>query len=117
MSALEAFIVRQAGALRSRAEVLKRYGAFEGATSLERAAEDLEIAFREWWLEDLTIADAAAEAGYSEERMRELVRDGRAEGEGTRGRPLRVRRCDLPRKPRAAPEKSLRKIADRLGIR
>lgn len=113
-SPVEAFIAAQVGAFRKRASLLTEYGAREAGGCLERAAKDLENAFRTWWLAELTVAEAAEEAGYSEERMRELIRSGRSE----QGGPLRVRRCDLPRK--ASPPLSgggLRRVADRLGIR
>jgi DNA-directed RNA polymerase specialized sigma24 family protein len=115
---LEEFVAAQVSAFRTRAEVLARYGAREAATSLSSAAEDLEGAFRRWWLEQLTIAEAAGEAGYSEERMRELIREGRLEGgRATDTGPLRVRRCDLPKKPGPGLSNPLRSVADRLGIR
>lgn len=114
---LEEFIAAQVSAFRTRAEVLARYGAREAATSLSSAAEDLEGAFRRWWWEQLTVAEAAGEAGYSEERMRELIREGRVEGSRSADAgPLRVRRCDLPRKPGPGLSNPLRLVADRLGI-
>ncbi len=118
MSPLEAFIASQARGFRERAEILARYGAKESAMSLQQAAEDLESAFRGWWMGELTVAEAAEEAGYSEERMRELVREGRIVGGrlGNAG-PFKVRRCDLPRKAGVTIPKHLRHVADRLGIK
>ena len=97
---LEAFVEKFAARLRSEAERLQHYHAAELGGALAQVADDLEAAYRRWALEELTVSDAARESGYSEERLRELVRSGRiprANGGGT----IRVRRRDLPRKPPA----------------
>lgn len=115
---VEAFILAQVVALRERSSLLAAYGAFEASQALQKAAEELECAFRAWWVSELTVAEAAMEAGYSEERMRELIREGRIEGERSgKAGPFRVRRCDLPRKPARHQPDPLRAVAGRLGIR
>jgi len=74
--------------LRVKAADLRAYGATDPAQTCERNARDLEDSFRAWWLADLTVADAAKESGYSEERLREMARDGalpHKKGQGQRG--------------------------------
>lgn len=87
--------------LRSEAELLRRRGLEREARLEESIAEEVEAAFRDWRQEELTVAEAAGESGYSKERLRELVRERKipdprppdSQGE------IRIRRCDLPRKP------------------
>ncbi len=89
-----------ATAWREEATLLRRRGAGAQADALESAAEDLEERVEEWQMEPLTVAEAAAESGYSEDYLRELVRDGRipdSRPAGSEGR-IRIRRADLPRK-------------------
>lgn len=83
------------------ADVLERHGHERSAAQLHRRAEELETAWRRWWAEELTIAEAAEWTGYSQERLRELVREGTIPDNRPRGSQgeIRVRRCDLPRKP------------------
>jgi hypothetical protein len=113
----EGFVAGQVAAFRERSVLLAAYGASEASQALQRAAEELESAFRAWWLAELPVSEAAAEAGYSEERMRELIREGWLEGDRARKTgPLRVRRCDLPRKPTRQQPEALKRVARRLGI-
>jgi hypothetical protein len=111
------FVAQFAAGLRGKASDFRIYGATDTAQAFERIAQELEDAFRSWWLESLTVAEAAAESGYSEERLREMAREGllpHAKGDGSRGH-LRIARCDLPRRPVAhgrAP--TLSGIAERL---
>ena len=120
MTPVEIFVAAQVAAFRERAALLARYGAREGAESLTAAATELEEAFRHWWLEELSVTEAAREAGFSEERVRDLVREGRIERRSNdkdgKGGQIRVRRCDLPRKAVPA-ESPLRQVAARLGIK
>lgn len=91
---------------RDEADTLRAYGADRLATATERHAEEVEVALRRWWQEELTVADAAQESGYSAERLRELVREGKIPDprpEGSRAE-IRIRRCDLPRKPASGQE-------------
>jgi hypothetical protein len=114
---LVGWIEDQVARFRKHSEYLARYGAQEAATALERAAEDLEAAFRRFWLEELPVTAAAEEAGYTPAHLRELVHAGKVLGQqdGAFGL-IKVRRCDLPRKPRTAPP-SLKAVATRLGIK
>lgn len=86
---------------RSDADLLRRYGDERGATVCELHAGGLEVAWREWELEELSVAQAAAESGYSEDHLRQLVRDGKLPDNrppGSQGE-IRIPRRDLPRKP------------------
>lgn len=88
---------------RDEAETLRRRGAPGPADALESAADDLEEGLREWWLEPLTVAEAAEEGGYSADHLYAILADGRIPNAGRTGAP-RIRRCDLPRKPGGGPE-------------
>jgi len=97
----DAFIRQFVATLRARAQLLRDYGAGEAAAACGQIASELERGFREWWLADLPVSEAAVESGYSPERLRELVREGRLPDQrapGTGGE-IRVRRADLPRRP------------------
>lgn len=86
---------------RVEAERLRALEACGQAAALERAADDLEAAVRQWTVELLTIREASQQSGYSQDHLRSLVRDGvipDARPAGSRGE-IRIRRCDLPRKP------------------
>lgn len=78
----------------SRSEVLRRGIARESAAELDaalRGAADTE----------LTLDQAASESGYSKRRLRELIASEDLPNAGRKGAP-RIRRRDLPRKPRPA---------------
>jgi hypothetical protein len=85
---------------RSEAELLRRYGDERGAHVCGLHAEELEQAAAALADEPLTLAAAAAESGYSERRLRELLAEGAIPNAGRRHAP-RIRRGDLPRKPGA----------------
>ena len=85
---------------REHADWLRTWAAAEGAaTALERAAAELDEAVREASEERLTLEQGSAESGYSKRRLRELVSKGSIPNAGVKGAP-RIRRSDLPRKPR-----------------
>ena len=87
---------------RADAANLRDFGAADQARAVERVAQDLEERFRGWWLEELTVSQAAGESRYSEERLREMAREGtlpHKKGEGSRGH-LTIARCNLPQRPR-----------------
>jgi len=91
---------------REEASVLRRRGASVQADVLEQVANELETRVEAWATQDLSVAEAAIESGYSEDHLRELVRKGRLPDTrpvGSEGRIL-IRRCDLPRKPCAQGE-------------
>jgi hypothetical protein len=102
-------------AWRSEADTLRRVGAGEAAATTERRAAELEEALREQNLEELAVREAAQESGYSEEHLRQLVRDGKlpdSRSPGSKG-PITIRRCDLPRKPHS-PDSVVRELAEAL---
>ena len=91
--------------LRVKAGELRTYGASEIAQTFDQIAIDLGTEFRTWWLAELSVGEAAAESGYSEERLRQMARQGslpHRKGNGAKGR-LTIARCDLPRRPRDGP--------------
>ncbi len=85
----------------SHADVLEGALDERGADLFRLHATELKEALRESEGETLTLAQAAAESGYSESRLRHLVSSGAIPQAGERGRP-RVRRGDLPSKPQKA---------------
>jgi len=110
------------------AETLRRRGATAQAVVLESCADDLERELDRWENELLSIKEAAAESGYSEETLRRRVRKGEIAAERSNGKNShpKLRRGDLPTKPvrrNAAssshipynPEEDARDIAQRLG--
>jgi len=81
--------------------VLRRRGAAVAADVLASCLLDLRAAWEEHQLEELSLADGAAEAGMSYKGLQKAVAEGRVPNAGTKHRP-RIRREDLPRKARAA---------------
>lgn len=86
---------------REEAQHLRNLEAHGQAAALEQAASELEAAIAQWELEPLTISQAAAESGYSEEHLRRLARTGELSVERNCGHKsrIRIRRGDLPTKP------------------
>jgi hypothetical protein len=102
--------------LRAKSAELRAYGAAGPAQTCERNAQDLEDAFQGWWLEELPVSEAAGESGYSEERLREMAREGtlpHTKGDGSRGH-LRIARCNLPQRPKLSLDQSVNTIETRL---
>jgi hypothetical protein len=86
---------------RQRATDLRRFGAAEGpALAWEQAADELEMALNEEENSLLDLRQAAAECGFSAEHLGRLIREGKIPNAGAKNRP-RVRRGDLPLKPRS----------------
>ena len=78
---------------------------------------DMEAAQRAWERQEMTIAEAAEWSRYSEDHLRELVRDGRLPDQrppGSQGR-IQVRRCDLPLKARGHGSSVVADMADHLS--
>lgn len=113
---------------RSDAHVLQRRGAGVQAVVLEGCADELDSALSAWQNEALTLKLAAEESGYTEESLRRMVREGTLPAQRNSGRRshIRVRRSDLPKKPRQRPhtpkreqsynvDEDARDIAQRLG--
>jgi hypothetical protein len=69
------------------------------------AADELQRALRAAEADILTVPEAARESGYSADRLKELIREGKIPNAGRKHAP-RIRRGDLPRKPRAQPVES-----------
>jgi hypothetical protein len=111
----ERFVTDFVARLRARAADLRAYGAEGPAQTCERAAQDLESDFRTWWLAGLSVSEAAEESGYSEDGLREMVRDGKLpaeKGAGAKGH-LLIPRCHLPRRP-PPPAATVSSIEERL---
>lgn len=87
---------------REDAETLERYHDAALAAVCREHADALVAALRDAGDEALTLAEAAAESGFSRDRLRHLVADGSIANVGVKGSP-RIRRADVPRKATAAP--------------
>lgn len=85
--------------LRKEAEHFSHRGLEREARLIDSVATDLEQAWREWWLEELSPQDAAAEARLSTSALHKRVAAGTLVNRGKRGSP-RYRRCDLFGGPR-----------------
>jgi hypothetical protein len=89
-------------AWRARAAEIRPY-ARAAAAAFRRAAQELEQALRSDADDTLTLSEAAQESGYSADRLRHMLADGVIPQAGRKGSP-RIRRADLPRKPRPTAE-------------
>jgi len=72
-------------------------GAVAQATTLEHCADDLDVAWRDWQQEPLTLEEAAEKSGYSADHLGRLVREGKIPNAGRSGAP-RIARRNLPAK-------------------
>ena len=81
--------------LRAEVTQLRHRGLTETADVLESVANDHERVLNEWHTEELTLREAEEESGFSYSRLQQM----KHLNVGTAGSP-RIRRCDLPRKPR-----------------
>ena len=101
---------------REEATAYERDGVPGHAALLRRVADELTAAWQEWCAEELDTAQAAAESGYSETRLRELVREGSLPDNRPPGScgPILIRRCDLPRKPGAPALSPVDDLAERI---
>ena len=84
---------------RNEAALLREYGQEQLARACERHADEVECALRCADDERLSLSAAARETGLSVDHLARLVRHGRISNAGRKGAP-RIRRGDLPRKPR-----------------
>ena len=82
---------------RTEANTLRRRGAEGQAVALESCADELERELERWEDQLLSITEAAAESGLSEETLRRYVRQGKVPAERRPGKNthLRIRRRDL----------------------
>ena len=85
---------------REEAALLARYGDEKGSLICHVHADQLDAAVCDANADLLTLSQAALESGYSRSRLRHLVSDGKLPNSGRKGNP-RIRRGDLPRKPRS----------------
>ena len=81
--------------LRTEGAGLRHRGLSEMADVLESVANDHEQVLDAWHTEELTLREAEAESGFSYSRLQQM----KSLNVGSTGSP-RIRRCDLPRKPR-----------------
>ena len=86
---------------REEAQILRRYGDENKAALLDECASQVETAWCDYLLEELSVEEAAFESGYSLDRLRTLVRRGvipdRRQPDAKSK--IRIRRSDLPRRP------------------
>ncbi len=87
-----------AAAWRARAADLAEFSR-GSAAAFRRCADELEASLQVAALDDLTLAEAAQQSGYSVDHLARLVREGRIPNAGRRGKPM-IRRSDLPVRPR-----------------
>ncbi len=98
---------------REEAKRLRSLEANGQAAAFEQAANELEAAIAVRENQTLTIREAAAESGYSEEHLRRLARAGQLQVErngGPKSR-IRIRRADLPLKRRKDGHDHLERVA------
>ena len=81
--------------LRTEVGQLRHRGLSEMADVLESVANDHEHVLNDWHTEELTLRQASEESGFSYSRLQQM----KSINIGTAGTP-RIRRCDLPYKPR-----------------
>ena len=89
---------------RDRAEDFDQHGCEQVALTYGKVAEEVVRMLDGWDDEYLSVKQAAAESGYSEEYLRRLVRNGNIDArakERSKGR-TQVRRADLPTRSRLA---------------
>lgn len=79
---------------RADAERLRSYGADPQALTCERHADDLEARLTRWQNEELSLEEAAEEAGLAYDTVQKKVASGELPNRGEKYRP-KVRRADL----------------------
>lgn len=83
----------------AEAEAMERRGvSVTGASLLAEVLADFRAAVASEAEAILSLSEAAARSGYSDEHLGRLVREGRVPNAGRKGAP-RIRLADLPRKP------------------
>ena len=80
------------------AELRDSFGDEARARAIEWAAAQFERAVENGADEKLTLAQASARSGYSQDHLARLIREGRLPNAGRRGSP-RIRAGDLPVRP------------------
>ena len=85
--------------VRSKAvELRESFGDEARARAIEWAATQFQRALEDCGDERLTLAQASARSGYSQDHLARLIREGRLPNAGRRGSP-RIRAGDLPVRP------------------
>lgn len=87
---------------RREAKEYQDRGLIPSAEMLRALATELDTYEENYDNELLTLDEAAKESGYSKDHLSLLISQGKLPNAGKKGAP-RVRRRDLPRKPRSAP--------------
>jgi hypothetical protein len=85
---------------RDRAKDLRRFSP-SAAEAFDAAADELQASLAQQQAELLTLEEASRESGYSADHLGVLIKEGKIENLGRKHAP-RIRRRDLPRKPRPA---------------
>ena len=80
------------------AELRDSFGDEARARAIEWATAQFERALEDHADEKLTLAQASARSGYSQDHLARLIREGRLPNAGRRGSP-RIRAGDLPVRP------------------
>jgi hypothetical protein len=89
------FVTGLTTAWRARAELLRRHGANEAASTCDACADELEATYRGVGSESLTLKQAAAECDKSAGHLARLIREARIPNAGRKHAP-RILRRDLP---------------------
>lgn len=100
-------------------EEAERYeadGVLGHAALLHRVADELGETLDRWWLEELTIEEAAKERGLAYDTIQRRVASGDLPNVGRKHRP-RVLRADLYRRGTTAGDERMRDIAAELLTR
>lgn len=97
------------------AEFRDDFGDEARARALEWAAARLDAALHEFSSQQLTLAQAARESGYSPEHLGRFVRLGRIPNAGRPHAP-RIRRADIPHKPGVLRPAPITLMVDRTQI-
>ena len=95
--------------LRTEVAQLRHRGLSEMADVLESVATDHEQVLNNWHTEELTLRQASEESGFSYSRLKQM----KGLNVGTTGKP-RIRRCDLPLKPRRSGPQLTPDLADEI---
>lgn len=83
---------------RAEAEVLRKNGDERGAFLKELHAQELEDAVAAEQMQPISIREASELGGYTEDHLREQIREGKIPNAGRPGSP-RIRRGEVPVKP------------------
>lgn len=83
----------------------------DGVRVIDAFLADLDSRERDEADELLSVARAASLSGYSPEHLARCIRTGKIPNAGVKGRP-RIRRADLPRKPKKSLESGAEKAYD-----